>query len=390
MSGFPTFKEQSRTVKTSPKFIRVTALLALLPLSGCNMVVMSPSGDIAAQQRDLIIISTVLMLLIIIPVICLTLFFAWRYRQSNTSAPYAPEWNHSSRLEIIIWAAPLAIVIALGSITWIATHKLDPYRPLDRIDADRSVPVGTKPLTVEVVALDWKWLFFYPELGIATVNEMAAPVDVPIDFKITSSSVMNSFYIPALAGQVYAMPGMETKLHAVINDPGEFDGFSANYSGPGFSHMRFRFHGLDDRAFESWVAKVKAQGTALDRTVYLTLKNPSLKEPVHYYASADRGLYQAILNMCTEQGKMCANEMMHIDMMGGAGRDSEGNRDRLKFDGVPIDIDLEGALPAAGPASSDNIRANTLSHEMPGMRMSHDHLSMPGMEMGDASVPHGK
>ncbi len=165
------------------------------------MVVMSPSGDIATQQRDLIIVSTVLMLLIIIPVIFLTLFFAWRYRRTNTAADYAPEWHHSTRLEIVIWSAPLAIIIALGAVTWISTHKLDPYRPLDRIDADRAIPADTKSLTVEVVALDWKWLFFYPDLGIATVNELAAPVDVPIDFKITASSVMNSFFIPALAGR---------------------------------------------------------------------------------------------------------------------------------------------------------------------------------------------
>lgn len=373
-----------------PKFTRATALLPLLGLSGCDMVVMSPSGDIAVQQRDLIIISVILMLLIIIPVICLTLFFAWRYRQSNTSAPYAPEWNHSSRLEVVIWAAPLTIVIALGSITWISTHKLDPYRPLDRIDAGRSVPVGTKPLTVEVVALDWKWLFFYPDLGIATVNEMAAPVDVPIDFKITASSVMNSFYIPALAGQVYAMPGMQTRLHAVINKPGEFDGLSANYSGAGFSHMRFKFHGLDGQEFENWVGKVRAQGTALNRNTYLALEKPSLKEPVRYYASVDDGLYQAILNMCTENGKMCASEMMHIDMMGGAGKDSQGNRDRLKFDGVPIDINFEAAPTAAEPHVSGGTQANASPPDMPGMDMSPDHQSMPGMKMGDASAPQGK
>jgi cytochrome o ubiquinol oxidase subunit 2 len=209
-----TKQQEFRDVQKLAKFSRLLSILPLLFLAGCNMVVMAPSGDIAVQQRDLIIISTVLMLLIIIPVIFLTLFFAWRYRRSNTAATYAPEWHHSTRLEIVIWAAPLAIIIALGAVTWISTHKLDPYRPLDRLDAERAVPADTKPLTVEVVALDWKWLFFYPDLGIATVNELAAPVDMPINFKITSSSVMNSFYIPALAGQIYAMPGMETKLHA--------------------------------------------------------------------------------------------------------------------------------------------------------------------------------
>jgi cytochrome o ubiquinol oxidase subunit 2 len=209
--------------------------LMLLMLSGCNMVVMSPSGDIAAQQRDLIVISTVLMLLIIVPVLAMTFYFAWHYRQSNTAAKYDPEWHHSTGLEVAIWSAPLAIIIALGAITWVSTHKLDPYRPLDRLDAGRPVSEAMKPVNVEVVALDWKWLFFYPDYGIATVNEMAAPVDVPINFKLTASSVMNSFYVPALAGMIYTMPGMETKLHAVINKAGEYEGLSSNYSGDGFS-----------------------------------------------------------------------------------------------------------------------------------------------------------
>lgn len=152
-----------------PELLKFSRRLAVLPLflvmAGCDMVVMSPSGDIAAQQRDLIVISTILMLLIIVPVVFLTLFFAWRYRRSNTSATYDPEWHHSTALEVVIWSAPLAIIIALGAITWISTHKLDPYRPLDRLDAERAIPADARPLTVEVVALDWKWLFFYPDLG---------------------------------------------------------------------------------------------------------------------------------------------------------------------------------------------------------------------------------
>ena len=163
----------------------------------------------------------------------------------------------------MIWAAPLLIIIALGALTWISTHTLDPYRPLTRIDANRPVTPDVKPLVVEVVALDWKWLFIYPEQGIAVVNELAAPVDRPIEFRITASSVMNSFYIPELAGMIYAMPGMETELHAVINKPGDYEGFSANYSGAGFSHMRFRFHGLDNAGFAQWVQSAKAGGQTL-------------------------------------------------------------------------------------------------------------------------------
>jgi cytochrome o ubiquinol oxidase subunit 2 len=313
---------------------------------------MSPSGDIAKQQANLIIVATVLMLIIIVPVIFLTLFFAWRYRGSNTNAPYDPEWHHSTGLEVIIWSAPLAIIIALGAVTWISTHKLDPYRPLERLDAQRAVPAETKPITVEVVALDWKWLFFYPDYGVATVNEMAAPVDVPINFRITASSVMNSFYVPALAGMIYAMPGMETKLHAVINKPGEFDGLSANYSGDGFSHMRFKFHGVDQAGFDQWIARVKQNGTALNRDAYLKLEKPSVKEPVRYFSSVEDGLYRAVLNMCAIPGKMCMDEMMHVDMAGGGGTESHENRARLEHDNRHAIEERPGAtVPASGEPS---------------------------------------
>jgi cytochrome o ubiquinol oxidase subunit 2 len=326
------------------------------------MVVMAPSGDIALQQRDLIIISTVLMLLIIIPVIFLTLFFAWKYRQANTDATYDPEWHHSTRLEVVIWSAPLVIIIALGAVTWISTHKLDPYRPLDRIDSTTPLSQDVKPLTVEVVALDWKWLFFYPELGIATVNEMAAPVNRPINFKITSAAVMNSFFIPALAGQIYAMPGMETKLHAVINKPGEFEGLSANYSGAGFSHMRFKFHGLDQAGFDQWVQKAKSDGSALGRPEYLELAKPSERVPVRYFSTVDNGLYNAVLNMCADPGKMCMNEMMMIDKKGGGGKESEQNRVRLIYD------NRDAGAAQVTPATA---------------KSQHDDHSMPGMDMGD-------
>ncbi|MDH6166677.1 cytochrome o ubiquinol oxidase subunit 2 [Variovorax boronicumulans] len=296
-------------------------LLPLALLAGCNTVLMNPSGDIANQQGRLIVVSTVLMLIIIIPVIALTIFFAWRYRQSNKEATYSPDWDHSTQLELAIWAAPLLIIIALGAITWISTHTLDPYRPLTRLDAKRQISPETKPLVVEVVALDWKWLFIYPEQGIATVNELAAPVDVPISFKITASSVMNSFFIPALAGQIYAMPGMETKLHAVINKPGEFEGFSANYSGAGFSGMRFKFHGLSKDDFDKWVEKAKTSKEGeLTREGYMKLEVPSEREPVRHYATVDADLYNAILNRCVDRNKMCMSQMMAIDADGGMGK----------------------------------------------------------------------
>ncbi|PUA17545.1 ubiquinol oxidase subunit II [Glaciimonas sp. PCH181] len=290
--------------------------LTLLPaalLAGCNMVVMHPSGDIADQQGHLIVVSTLLMLLIIIPVIVLIIVFAWRYRKNNTAAAYEPDWDHSTQLELVIWGAPLLIIIALGLITWISTHTLDPYRPLSRLDAQRPIPAGTKPMTVEVVALDWKWLFIYPDLGIATVNELAAPIDVPIHFKITASSVMNSFYIPALAGQIYAMPGMQTSLNAVINRPGEFEGFSANYSGAGFSDMRFKFHGMTPENFERWVQATKTGGGALKRAEYVQLEKPSQREPVRHYGSVDADLYHAIVNRCVDPAQACMDKLMMTD-----------------------------------------------------------------------------
>lgn len=298
-------------------------LLASLPfalvLGGCNFVVLHPAGDVAWQQRDLIIISTVLMLLIIVPVMALTVFFAWKYRAENNAPDYDPDWNHSTYLELVIWAAPLLIIICLGAVTWMWTHLLDPYRPLDRIARGQPVAESVKPLEVEVAALDWKWLFIYPEQGIATVNEMAAPVDRPIRFRITSSSVMNSFYIPALAGQVYAMPGMETKLHGVINRSGSYAGFSANYSGDGFSGMRFTFHGLDQSGFDQWVAGAKAEGKTLDRAGYLALAKPSENEAVRRYAAVEPELFRLIRDRCAEPGKMCMSEMMAIDANGGLG-----------------------------------------------------------------------
>ena len=287
--------------------------LSFALLAGCNTVVLNPSGDIAAQQGNLVVISTALMLLIIVPVIALTILFAWRYRKNNIEARYEPDWDHSTKLELVIWGAPLLIIIALGLLTWISTHTLDPYRPLARIDAERPLPADHKPLIVEVVALDWKWLFIYPEQGIATVNELATPVDVPVRFKITASTVMNSFYIPALAGQIYAMPGMETKLNAVLNEAGTYEGFSANYSGAGFSDMRFKYLGMKQADFDRWVQEVKTKGGALDRSGYLQLEKPSEREPVRHYGNVDSDLYHAIVNRCVTDGTACMDEMMAGD-----------------------------------------------------------------------------
>ncbi|WP_353235549.1 ubiquinol oxidase subunit II [Diaphorobacter ruginosibacter] len=307
----------SKTKETrSPAWAGAAALAVLL--SGCSKaVVLNPAGDIAAQQGQLVITATLLMLIIIIPVIILTLLFAWKYRQSNTEARYEPEWHHSTGLELVIWTVPLLIIIALGALTWISTHKLDPYRPLDRISETKALDPNVKPLEIQVVSLDWKWLFFYPEQGIATVNEVAAPVDRPILFKLTSSNTMNAFYVPDLAGMIYTMPGMQTELNAVINREGEFKGMSSHYSGAGFAGMTFKFKGLTNEDFAKWIALAKSEGKPLDNATYLNLAKPSERNPVERFSAVSEGLYDKVLNRCVEEGKICMHHMMAIDAAGG-------------------------------------------------------------------------
>ncbi|MES2337387.1 MAG: ubiquinol oxidase subunit II [Pseudomonadota bacterium] len=328
---------------------RVAMLLPLALLGGCDMVVMNPMGDVALQQRNLVIFATALMLLIVIPVIALVGIFAWKYRASNTDAEYAPDWDHSTQLELVIWAAPLLIVICLGAVTWVGTHLLDPYRPIERIAKGRPLASGTKPLEVQVVALDWKWLFIYPEYGIATVNELAAPVDRPIRFRLTSSTVMNAFYVPTLAGMIYAMPSMETKLHAVINTPGNYAGFSSNYSGAGFSGMRFRFHGMDDADFAAWVAQNKASPLTLSRANYLKIEKPTENAPVLRFASVAPGLFDAVVNQCVRPGTTCMSDMMQRDAGDMVGMKHSEGRPQPKRAEEPLTGGDAGEAPPKNP-----------------------------------------
>jgi cytochrome o ubiquinol oxidase subunit 2 len=292
------------------RFCRLLLLPVVLVLGGCNLVLLNPDGYVARQQSDIMIGTTIIIALIIVPVMVAIAIIAWRYRASNTRAKYDDKWDHSPQLELLVWAAPLLVIIAVGAVSWTGTHQLDPYRPLDKVADNKPVPANTKPLEVDVVSLQWKWLFFYPAYGIATVNELAAPVNVPIHFKLTSDTMMDSFFVPTLAGQVYTMPGMQTVLHGVINKPGEYKGFSANYSGAGFTDMRFTFHGMDQKDFTSWVEKVRAKGQTLDRASYDKLKQPTRAEPVHYYAHFSPDLYERILNRCVDPGQMCMDQMM--------------------------------------------------------------------------------
>ena len=192
-----------------PRLFGFLAAARHVAAGGCEMdLAGSQRARSALEERNLIITATLLMLLVVVPVIFMTFVFAWKYRASNKSATYTPEWSHSTRIEMVVWLVPLAIIIVLGYVTYKSTHALDPYRPLES---------DVKPVTIEVVALDWKWLFIYPEQGIATVNKIVFPANTPINFRITSDSVMNSFFIPALGGQIYAMAGMQTKLHLIAN-----------------------------------------------------------------------------------------------------------------------------------------------------------------------------
>jgi cytochrome o ubiquinol oxidase subunit 2 len=223
------------------------------------------------------------MLIVVVPVILLTLYFAWRYRASNRNATYAPNWSHSTAIEVVIWTVPTLIILFLGVLTWKTTHELDPYKPLES---------AVKPIDVEVVALDWKWLFIYPELGIASVNQLAIPVGTPVNFRITSDSVMNSFFIPQLGGQVYAMAGMQTRLHLIADEAGDYAGVSAN-SAPRLLRSSAR---SPSRASSSTRGcRMKASADRLDATAYGTVAQPSEKAPVRYFSSVDPKLFHNII-----------------------------------------------------------------------------------------------
>ncbi|OLL28673.1 ubiquinol oxidase subunit II [Burkholderia sp. SRS-W-2-2016] len=270
---------------TRPASVLSASLLLLL--SGCsNLDILNPKGSVGVAERDLIATSTWAMLIVVVPVIALTLFFAWRYRASNRNADYQPGWTHSTAVEVVVWTIPTLIILFLAVLTWRTTHELDPYRPLES---------QVKPINVEVVALDWKWLFIYPDLGIASVNQLAIPVGTPVNFRITSDTVMNSFFIPQLGGQIYAMAGMQTRLHLIADHAGDFAGTAANFSGKGFSDMKFRTLATSPEEFNAWVAKVRASSDRLDMDRYHAVSEPSEKDPVRYFSTVDPKLFNNII-----------------------------------------------------------------------------------------------
>jgi len=261
--------------------------LVLLTLGGCDhLELLNPKGDIGAQERTLILIALGIMLTVVIPVIVLTLVFAWRYRETNTKATYAPKWAHSTRIEVVVWTIPCMIVAFLAVLIWKTTHSLDPYRPLESKVA---------AVNVEVVSLNWKWLFIYPDYGVATVNQLAIPVGTPINFRLTSESMMNSFFIPQLGTQIYTMAGMQTQLHLIADEPGTYAGRSSAFSGPGFSDMHFDTVAMPRDQFDAWISQAKTAPVALDEATYKALEQPSIKTPPTTYARVTPGLFDSVV-----------------------------------------------------------------------------------------------
>jgi cytochrome o ubiquinol oxidase subunit 2 len=290
-------------------FFIIASFGSAILLSSCKIAIFDTRGIIASQEKELIIIATLLMLIVVIPVFILTFIFAWKYRASNTSAKYTPEWAHNAVLEAIWWTIPCIIIAILATITWISSHNLDPYKPLN---------VKTKPIIIEVIALDWKWLFIYPEQSIATVNYVQFPVNVPINFRITADAPMNSFWIPQLGGQIYSMAGMQTKLHLIADTLGDYNGISANFSGPGFSGMKFIARVSSENDFKQWLKSVKKLSNHLTLETYNKLAKPSENNPIQYYSSVQDDLYNSIIMkfmMPIDMQRMKNTQNMHNDSM---------------------------------------------------------------------------
>ena len=252
--------------RIADRFAVPLVLIGTVVLGGCTEGILDPKGPIAAAERQILFNALGIMLAIVIPTILATLGVAAWYRASNRRARYRPDFEYSGRLEVLVWAIPAMTVILVGGVAWVGSHDLDPRKPLEST---------VKPLTVQVVSLDWKWLFIYPEQGIATVNHLTVPVDTPVNFELTSSGVMNSFFIPQLGGQIYTMAGMVTRLHLQADRPGTYRGLSSNFSGEGFADMRFAVDAVSAEDFESWVDAAHGAGPMLDGPTYSDLLKPS-------------------------------------------------------------------------------------------------------------------
>jgi len=248
--------------------------------------ILHPAGQIALQERNLMLFALALMMLVVIPVYALTITFAWKYRASNPKAKYEPNLAGSRTVETVWWLIPTALISVLAVLAWTSSHQLDPFRPLAS---------ATPPLTIQVVALDWKWLFLYPDQHIATVGYVEFPQNTPVNFEITADAPMNSFWIPQLSGQIYAMPGMSTQLHLMASRPGSYYGESANISGAGFAGMHFTARAATAAGFATWLAAAQRSPTVLNPAGYAKLAAPSQNNPPATYALATPSLYDTIV-----------------------------------------------------------------------------------------------
>ena len=277
------------------------ACAAILVASCQQQGILDPQGPIASAQLLLLLNSTAIMLVVVIPVILATLGFAWWYRSSNARAGRSTDEGYEGRTEFVLWSIPTLIVILLGGVIWISSHQLDPRAP---------IPTNANPLRVEVVALDWKWLFIYPDQGVAAVNQLVIPAGTAVSFRLTSATVMNSFFVPQLGSQIYTMGGMTTHLNLMADNPGEFPGFSANFSGDGFAEMRFVVKAVPAGDFDRWVAQVRGSGSALDDAAYAELAKPSIAVPPRTYRSVGPKLFERIIEQ-TVSGLPLPNPRPH-------------------------------------------------------------------------------
>jgi cytochrome o ubiquinol oxidase subunit 2 len=262
-------------------------LIGAATLGGCTEGVLDPKGPIAAAERQILFNSLGIMLAIVIPTMLATLGAAYWFRASNTRARYRPDFEYSGRLELLVWSIPIMTVLLVGGVAWVGSHDLDPPKP---------IASAVKPVRVQVVSLDWKWLFIYPEQGIATANQLTIPVGTPVSFELTSSSVMNSFWVPQLGGQIYTMAGMTTRLHLQADHPGTYRGASANYSGEGFADMRFNVDAVPPEKFAQWVDAARNAGPVLDAQAYVDLAKPSKAVAPFTYRSVAPDLFTRILS----------------------------------------------------------------------------------------------
>jgi cytochrome o ubiquinol oxidase subunit 2 len=268
------------------RYLLLAVLLAgTATLGGCTEGVLDPRGPIASAERQILFNSLGIMLAIVIPTILATLGVAFWFRESNERARYRPNFRYSGRLELLVWSIPAMTVFLVGGVAWVGSHDVSPRQP---------IVSDVKPLRVQVASLDWKWLFIYPDQGVASVNRLIIPVGTPVSLELTSSGVMNSFFVPQLGSQIYTMSGMITRLHLQADHPGTYRGFSAQFSGDGFSDMHFDADAVPDEKFEQWLNAARSAGPELDAKTYADLAKPSAAVAPFTYRSVAPGLFDSI------------------------------------------------------------------------------------------------